>query len=222
MLNSAQIKMKTLTHEVVKILEGAILSGDFKPNERLVEREIAEKLGISRVPVREALIQLKNMGLVRDLKRNVKVIAEISEKDIEELYKIKTMIEIHALCETSSLEKQMYVEELDEILAKMENGLNDADVELYRKLNNRFHETIVRSAENDRLYEIYRNTVTQIRWCQKYTLFSPRLRQSFLEHKKIARFCKDKQLEKLREILTLHNMQALERIQSSLPSTQEG
>jgi DNA-binding GntR family transcriptional regulator len=222
MLNTDQIKMKTLTHEVVKILEGAILSGDFKPNERLVEREIAQKLGISRVPVREALIQLKNMGLVRDLKRNVKVIAEISRKDIEELYKIKNMIEIHALCETISLEKQMYIEELDAILAEMESQINDTDVEQYRKLNNRFHETIVRSSENDHLFEIYKNTVTPIRWCQKYTLFSPRLRQSFSEHKKIARFCKDKQTQRLREILTSHNMQALERIQSSLPSKQGG
>ena len=62
---------KTLTDEVVKILERSILSGIFKPNERLVEREIAERLGVSRVPIREALIRLKTLGLVKELRRDL-------------------------------------------------------------------------------------------------------------------------------------------------------
>ena len=64
--------IQTIAQQVFKILEEEILSGKYKPGDRLIEREIGDRLGISRIPVREALLSLERWGLVIATGRNRK------------------------------------------------------------------------------------------------------------------------------------------------------
>jgi len=206
---------KTVTDEAVATLEHAILSGKFKPNERLVEREIAERLGVSRAPIREAIIRLKGLGLVRELKRGVNVISAISEKEIEELYTIKELIESYSISE-GCLRGGECTKRLGVIVGDMEKEMKKDNLNRYRELNNRFHEEIVKSTRNSRLFEIYLDVVRQIRWCQKYTLFSLRIKESFNEHKKMIRLSKIKDTQKLNTAVSEHNRQALRQLKINL------
>lgn len=207
---------KTLTDDVVRILERSILSGMFKPNERLVEREIAERLGVSRVPIREALIRLKTLGLVKELKRGVNVVAKISEKEIEELYTIKELIESYSFnvgCFRGNME---YLKRLEAIVGQMERAVKKDDLNKYRELNNKFHEETVKLTKNGKLFEIYLDVMKQIRWCQRFTLFSLRVKESLNEHKKMVSLCKKKNAEELSTIVSEHNRQALRRLKINL------
>jgi DNA-binding GntR family transcriptional regulator len=210
------LERKTVTDEVVATLEDAILSGKFKPNERLVEREIAERLGVSRAPIREALIRLKGLGLVRELRRGVNVISAISEKEIEELYTIKELIESYCISEGCLRGDEGYTERLEAIVGDMEKEMKKDNLNRYRELNNRFHEEIVKSTRNSKLFEIYLDVVRQIRWCQKYTLFSLRIKESLSEHKKMIRLFKTKDTKKLNTAVSEHNRQALRQLKINL------
>ncbi len=210
------LERKTVTDEVVATLEDAILSGKFKPNERLVEREIAERLGVSRAPIREALIRLKGLGLVRELRKGVNVISAISEKEIEELYTIKELIESYCISEGCLRGDEGYTERLEAIVGDMEKEMKKDNLNRYRELNNRFHEEIVKSTRNSKLFEIYLDVVRQIRWCQKYTLFSLRIKESLNEHKKMIRLSKAKDTEKLNTVVNEHNRQALRQLKMNL------
>lgn len=211
----------TITDEVTRALEQAILSGRFQPNQRLVEQEIAEWVGVSRVPVREALIRLKNTGLVKEIKRNRKVVSSISKREIEELYMIKQLIEAFAIIEAClHNDDDIYLKNMESILSEMDIARKKKDVEQYRRLNHRFHEEMVKAVDNHKLREWYMQVATQVRWCQRYTLFSLRMEQSFDEHQEIVRLCKLKDARGLQELVRQHNVQALERLRSKLEGLQ--
>src|SRR3954453_9479146 len=75
----------------------AILNGLFQPGARLVEANIAEQLGVSRAPVREALVSLEREGIVASLPRRGYFVIDFTEKDIEELYSLRRLLEVEAL-----------------------------------------------------------------------------------------------------------------------------
>ena len=79
--------------EAYTSLESAILTGELKPCERLVEQELAARLGMSRTPIREALRRLEERGLVRILPHRGAVVAEISPVDIENIYTVRCHVE---------------------------------------------------------------------------------------------------------------------------------
>ena len=77
-------------------LESAILTGRLKPRERMVEQELAEQLNMSRTPIREALRRLEERGLVRILPRRGAVVSDISQADVENIYAVRSTLEVLA------------------------------------------------------------------------------------------------------------------------------
>ena len=91
------VDRETLKSKVYKVLREAIQTGALHPDQHLVEEEISNQLGVSRVPVREAITFLEQDGLVvRELGRGARV-ANPSEKDVEDIYGLRIALELHAL-----------------------------------------------------------------------------------------------------------------------------
>jgi DNA-binding GntR family transcriptional regulator len=88
---------RTLKEQIVKLLRGAILSGRIKTGERLNESELARHLGLSRIPVREALQQLQVQGLVVDIPRRGKFVVDLSDEDIQKINSLRLVLEAEAL-----------------------------------------------------------------------------------------------------------------------------
>ncbi len=82
-----------LRRRVFAILEEAVLNGKYKNGESLTESRLAGELGVSRTPIREALTQLENEGLVQLVPNKGAVVTGISPKDIQDIYTIRIMIE---------------------------------------------------------------------------------------------------------------------------------
>ena len=193
-------------------LEKDILFGTYKPGDRLIEREIAEKLGVSRVPVREALMNLERWGFVKEPERNRKgrEVVALTRKEITEFYQMLLLIEIGAFSECSLNDNQTLYATLMELIGKLDQAAAAKDVERYRELNSTFHHEIVKCANNRRLYKMYSDLAKMEHWFQNLTLYVPRMERSNSEHKQIMDAYKKKDLYEIRRLFNEHYGHAIE------------
>jgi len=204
--------IETISQQVFKILEEKILSGKYKPGDRLIEREIAERLGISRIPVREALLSLERWGLVVSAGANRKgrEVIGISRREITENYSIKEFIEGYALCEKSLQQDKKFFSALNKLITEMEERVAKKDLEGYRRLNWKFHHEIAQSLGNEKLYNFFCDADKRTRWFQNLTLYSLRMEWSILDHKLLLAACEKSDLRQIRETVKSHYGQAVE------------
>ena len=183
------ITKMTYQQQVYNILEKRIVSGEMPPGQKILEQEIANSLGVSRSPVREALIQLSQLGLVRKTKKERWIVSEISLRDVIELYDVRKMMEVFAAKAGCLDSLQNYQKEMKDVLEKLNNSRNfdnDQELDNWRENAKRFHELIILSSGNKKLHELFIWTMKRLRWTNQLTMAIPgRHRQSMEEHKEI-------------------------------------
>lgn len=174
----------TYQEQTYNILEKMIVSGELQPGQRLVELELAESLGVGRSPVREAILQLEQEGLVTNTKKVGRVVSEISLQDILELYDLRKVIEVYAGKAGCLNCRKEIIDEMATNAKEYEN--QNVEIEVLREKNRRFHELIVLSCGNRKLHEVFVRTMRSLRWCTHLALaVLGRREQSISEHKKI-------------------------------------
>ena len=152
---SEQIENRSLHHIVYTTIVDAIHNGDLEPGDRISEVAIAERLGISRSPVREALARLAHDGLVEQRPRRGTFVAEFTEKDIAEIREARAMIEARAAREACLKIGEAEERKLRGLIDKMEDSALELDWTKTAVLNARFHEAIVEIADNNVLRRIW-------------------------------------------------------------------
>lgn len=123
-------------------LKSGVLSGDFKPGERLTEEHLAKKLGVSRTPVREALHRLASEGLIQPLESRGFCVARDSREEMEDLFDIRAALEgyaIRLICECIS---DQTLEQLNEFVRKAQDALDRKKLDEIFKYNTQFHDTL--------------------------------------------------------------------------------
>jgi len=177
-----RLEIKSLTAVVLDDIRRRILTGDFRPGERINESEIALKLGISRSPVREAFRVLEGEGLITTLARKGSFITEISAQDVEELFEIREILECHAIdCIRKRAKKSP-----DELRALIE----EVGREVLRKPDiftviSGFHFSLVELSNNYRLIELYKILGVSLRRYQLIYLSKKDKRDVSLEHHQV-------------------------------------
>jgi len=147
---------------VFNTLRQAILYGKLQPGERLMEITLANQLGVSRTPVREAIRKLEIEGLVLMIPRKGAQVAPITEKDLNDVLEVRLGLEelaMHCACERVS------EEQLKEILMaqkKFAAGLEVAKVSDLAKSDEEFHELIYQATGNNRLMQMINNLREQM------------------------------------------------------------
>jgi len=153
-------EIKSLMTVVLDNIRRRILSGEFRPGQKINESEIAVNLGISRSPVREAFRILEIDGLIITLPRKGSYITDISLKDLEELFEIRKILECYALdCIKKRAKKspekiQSMIEELDSNLLKKHDHFS---------VISGFHYSLVELSNNSRLIELYKILAVSLR-----------------------------------------------------------
>ena len=195
------IRNDSLTSQVTQFLEQAILKGEIKPGQKLVERELSQELGISRSPIREAIRSLESNGLLKTIPRKGTIVPEISRKEVEEIYAVKSMLESFAARLACRRITGKEIQEFRSLLGKMEKQVSKKNLHEYLELSKEFHELIIKASANAKLYQIYLHLMKPIQWLQLISLsFPERAKNSLTEHQQIveAFFDRDSQLaEKL-------------------------
>jgi DNA-binding GntR family transcriptional regulator len=141
-----------LREQIEKEVRSAIIKGRFKPGERLIESSIAAEMGVSRAPVREVLSALEREGLVVNIPRRGNFVVDFTQKDIEEIYNFRLILEIGALRNAMQRATQQDIDNMQELVNDLDEAMmRRDDIESIINLDMRFHEHICLLANNSRL-----------------------------------------------------------------------
>ena len=179
-------KHLTLREKILENIRDAIISGSLKAGSRVSEPELAERYGISRTPIREAFRQLESEGYLTVIPRRGAVVSEFSQKDVEEFYAIKSILEGYAArCACEKLTPK----ELDKLQAindRLADLAKHNDVKSFFKIHNDFHDLFIKAADNEKLRELITSVVNRFQRLRLMSLSLPeRMRISVQEHEKI-------------------------------------
>jgi DNA-binding GntR family transcriptional regulator len=141
------IKRQTLTGMTADALRERILHGAYPEGEPLRQDAIAEELGVSRIPVREALRQLEAEGLVTFNPHRGAVVSTLSLREIEELFELRTLIELDLFRRAIPHIETEDVTRAKEILDAYETALRNGDVAAWGEMNWQFHSTLFARAD---------------------------------------------------------------------------
>jgi GntR family transcriptional regulator of gluconate operon len=159
------IRQRHLWEQIADELRGEILSGVLQPGARLVTADLAQRWGVSRGPVREALMALENEGIVVSTRRHGTVVGNTSVVDLEEILSVREAIETFAavdLCGETEV-SQADLRRLADLLARMEREWAEGQFEAARDHDYAFHQLIVDLAGNSRFSTVYRQMISQTR-----------------------------------------------------------
>jgi DNA-binding GntR family transcriptional regulator len=149
---------------VLERLRALILTGEYGPDERLIEEQLAERLGVSRTPVRQALTMLEAEGLVEITPNRGATVCSFSIEDVWDIYDLRAVLEGHAARRAAGRIERRELERMRELAREME-GLpgqfddHEEEIRALVALNQEFHGTIVEASRNRRLERLINRTV---------------------------------------------------------------
>jgi DNA-binding GntR family transcriptional regulator len=152
-------KRPTLMSQALQEIREAIRKGKLKPGDRLVETQLAEEMYISRFPIREALRYLEKEGLVETKPFKGTYVAKLTERDMEELYSLRSAIEefaIRILIKHINAEK---IKKLESIFDSMQQASKNEDLDKLISEDFRFHQTICELSDHRKLLEVWKSHI---------------------------------------------------------------
>lgn len=147
---------------VFKTIRREILMGNIKPGERLREVALAQQLGVSRTPVREAIRMLELEGLVKMVPRKGAEVANITEKDLTDALEVRNALEklaIELACEKITEEQ---IDRLKENVKEFEKAIPGHDAAKLAQIDEKFHDIIFEATDNPRLIQLLNNLRQQL------------------------------------------------------------
>ena len=157
-----KIETESVTDKVRRALRDYVLSGALKPGTQLIESQLAEQLGVSRAPVREALQTLESEGLVESVPNKGTFVADITEEDLREIYAVRAALEGVAMRLAAQAMDHEELSALAAIVERMEQAARDGDAERVSKIDLEFHEAIWALSGNRRLFQLLTSMMAQI------------------------------------------------------------
>jgi len=205
-----------LSKKVSRILKARIIKGDLTQGGKLFEAKIAEKLGVSRTPVREAIKGLAAEGLVKMTPNQGVVVINVSIEDLQEVLRIRRVLEGLAASIATEKISQEEITKLEEIIKKMSTNISKPkpDVAAYSELNAEFHNLILNACGNRRLMKICNDlSSSDHRFRIRSLRNNPgRLKYSLKEHQDIIEALKRKDAEQAEKLSRIHIDNVLKNI----------
>ena len=177
---------KPLRELVFEALREAIIDARLKPGERLMEIQLAEDLGVSRTPVREALRKLELEGFVVMIPRKGAYVADISLKEIVEVFEIRGALEGLAAELAAERASDDKIEEMERCLVELSKAIDHKDLGRIVEVDTEFHDMLYASGRNERLGQILSLLREQIQRFRTRTMTHPaRMKVALEEHRRI-------------------------------------
>ena len=190
---------------VFNTLRQAILRGELKPGERLMEIQLANKLGVSRTPIREAIRKLELEGLVLMIPRKGAEVAEITEKSLRDVLEVRRALEelaVQLACEKITKEE---IRELERVAKEFQQVVNSSDITEIAEVDVGFHDIIYTATDNQKLIQLLNNLREQMyRYRVEYLKRDGVFPQLIAEHEAIIRHIENNEKEKATEVMCRH------------------
>lgn len=190
---------------VFNTLRNAILKGELEPGEKLMEKKLSEKLGVSRTPIREAIHKLELEGLVVMTPRKSAEVASITEEDLTDVLEVRRVLESLAIDLACKNITNDIIAELEDNLVRFNAAVKKNDITEIATTDVEFHETIYKSTGNRRLIQILNNLREQM---YRYRLEYIKDRQTrdnlVIEHRRIIDALRERDKEKGKKAILNH------------------
>ncbi len=171
---------------VFNTLRQAILKGELAPGERLMEIQLAQKLGVSRTPIREAIRKLELEGLVLMIPRRGAEVAKISEKSLKDVLEVRRSLEELAIELACQRMTEAELAQLERAQAAFRDAIGEGDAMKIAELDEAYHDVIYNCTRNARLVQILNNLREQMyRFRLEYIKEEDKRQILLLEHEKI-------------------------------------
>lgn len=176
-----------LREVVCETLRDAVRRGVLQPGERLMEIQLAEELGVSRTPVREAIRKLEMEGYVIMMPRRGTYVADLSIRDVNEVFEIRTSLESLASGLASERITEDELEKLQRLLVEIGAHIKNGDMESIVRTDTEFHDLLYQASRNKRLVGIISNLREQLTRFRTASMSYPgRLKATLEEHRNIV------------------------------------
>ncbi|MBD1391407.1 GntR family transcriptional regulator [Neiella sp. HB171785] len=197
---------KTRTEYVVSMLRERILSGELKAGSALRQAALAAQVGVSRIPIREALLQLEAEGLVEFEPHKGATVACMSKAMVDDLFELRALIECDLLSRSIPQMTEQDFELAAHSLDTMERAWQREDaIAIWSDMNMDFHMSLYRAANRPHVLELVRtlnhNSGRYVRMNLLLTGAKPR---SELEHRQLLELCQQQQVDPACELLRTH------------------
>lgn len=214
---AAPIARRALHGEVVQRIRDLIVQGELAPGERVPERELCERFGISRTPFREALKVLATEGLIDLQHHRGAAVSKVTAGDVDDMFQVMGVLEALAgelACRRASDAEIAAVEKHHE---RMLRHYRERDLSGYFQFNQRIHEAIMQAAGNPVLVNMYGTLSVRIRRARYMAnLSQARWDQAVAEHEEILGALKARDGERLGRLLRDHLLHKADVIKAVL------
>ena len=194
-----------LREVVCETLREAIRSGVLKPGERLMEIQLADELGVSRTPVREAMRKLELEGYVIMLPRRGTYVANISIRDINEVFEIRTTLDALANGLAAERITEEELEQLERLLVSIGENIETRNMKKVVEDDMEFHDILYKASRNQRLVGIISNLREQMTRFRSMSMSYPgRLKKTLEEHSRLVEAIAQRDVELAQKLAVEH------------------
>ncbi|VBB09100.1 transcription regulator hth gntr [Lucifera butyrica] len=191
--------------KVYKHIKSQIINGGYGPGEILLETKLADELGVSRTPIREAIHLLELEGLVESSTKKGAAVLGISTKDVQDIYAIRQLVEGLAARWAAEHLTAVEIKELQKIFELMEFYAHKLDVEEVTELDNRFHQIIYEASGSKILKLTLGNLHKYVQMARQESLKAhDRLPHTIEEHRAVLQAFLDRDAEVAEKALAYH------------------
>jgi len=196
---------KPLRELVFEGLRESILDGRLEPGQRLMEIQLAEQMGVSRTPVREAIRKLELEGLVVMIPRKGAYVADMSMKDISEVFEIRSALEGLAAELAAERISENELERLERYLYEIAEAIENNDLDRCIEVDTGFHEELFSASHNAKLEQMISNLREQIQRFRIQSLARPgRMETALQEHRALVEAIGQRDSELARQLAQEH------------------
>lgn len=160
-------KASTLREQAYDIIKNAIMSGVFKPGQALVEEQLAKDLGLSRTPLREALVLLEHDQYIEMIPYKGTFVTTLTEKEVKEIFQIRELLEPEAVCMALDHITVQEIDELRNFFQKSREQVHQGDLEVFLAGNKLIHDKLLEYGENETLRKLIISYIEKIHRYQR-------------------------------------------------------
>ena len=202
-----------LSEAVYEMIKQRLLSQELEPGTKLREEDLADQLGVSRTPVREAINKLEREGLVEIIPRYGTFVANISSKDVEEIYQLREAAECLAVGLALPRFSKNKLLELARLHRECEGPVEKGNFDPFIKVDTAFHDLLIKLSKNERLVRLMSNLNNQIRLGRLESFSVPgRAEKSLKEHQRIIEAMLEGNAEEAEDLVKQHSRNAKDNI----------
>lgn len=190
--------------EIKEVLMDAIVSGELKPGDRIVETRWARELGVSQSPIREALRELEMIGLVENIPYKGSIVCELRHKDLIDTLRVRIALETLAVMDAANADIDDMIPAMEESLNGMISCAEKDDVKGFSYNDAKFHETFVEHSDNEVLKRLWRQCYISDNTSMSTIMLNTSLMELAKRHEILCEAIKSKNERKAREEIESH------------------